>query len=57
MSSIVPNPEEFQKFAASPDEGPLVMLNLLRFKLETAEGSSGRAAYQRHAQNAKEMIQ
>jgi hypothetical protein len=57
MSSIVPNPGEFQKFAAAPDEGPLVMLNLLRFKLETAEGGSGRAAYQRYAQNATQMIE
>jgi uncharacterized protein (DUF1330 family) len=57
MSSIVPNPEEFQKFAASPDEGPLVMLNLLRFKVETAEGGSGRAAYQRYAQSVTQMIQ
>ena len=32
MSAIVPNPQAFQQLAAAPDNGPVVMLNLLKFK-------------------------
>ncbi len=32
MSAIKPSPERLAKFAANPSTGPVVMLNLLRFK-------------------------
>ena len=56
MSSIVPNPEAFQKFAAAPDGGPVVMINLLRFKVAGSGQVSGREAYQRYADSATQMI-
>ncbi len=46
-----PTPEQLQALLAHPDEGPVVMLNLLRFK-PTADapdaGLSGEAAYRRY---------
>lgn len=32
MSTITPNADQFRELAASADEGPVVMLNLLKFK-------------------------
>ena len=36
-SAITPNLDQFQALAAAPDEGPVVMLNLLKFKPGGAE--------------------
>jgi uncharacterized protein (DUF1330 family) len=58
MSAIVPNPEEFQKFVASPDDGPVVMINLLKFAAQAGGGSAtGREAYERYADGATRMIE
>ena len=35
---VHPTPEQIQALAASTDTGPIVMLNLLRFKLAMADG-------------------
>ena len=43
-----PTPEQIQRLLAHPDKGPVVMLNLLRFKPKADapdEGMSGEAAY------------
>ena len=40
MSSIVPNDEALSALASNPDEGIIVMLNLLKFK-----GKEGAEAY------------
>jgi hypothetical protein len=43
MSRIVPNPEQIQALVGDPEPGPVVMLNLLKFK-ERAEGEDGTGA-------------
>ncbi len=43
MSAIVPNLAALQMLATSPDSGPVVMLNLLKF-----QGSEGATAYARY---------
>ena len=48
-AGIVPNLEQFQQLVAAPDEGPVVMVNLLKFK--DAE------AYRRYGNAAIEMIE
>lgn len=57
MSSIRPNPEQFQQLAQARDEGPVVMLNLLKYK-ERAEGEegSGADAYAKYGEAAVRMI-
>ncbi len=58
MSSIVPNPDAFQALAADPDQGPLVMLNLLKFKPRAdGEAGSGADAYRRYGEAAQKMIE
>jgi uncharacterized protein (DUF1330 family) len=58
MSSIVPNPEAFQALMADPDDGPVVMLNLLKFKA-VAEDSSGTGAdaYRRYGDAATKLVE
>ena len=46
--SIEPGPEQISRLASSSDEGPIAMLNLLRFReqaLEPDSGMSGAEAY------------
>jgi len=47
MNMIKSNPEQFKKLDTNPNEGPFVMLNLLKFK---AQG--GAAAYSRYLNEA-----
>jgi uncharacterized protein (DUF1330 family) len=53
-NSVFPSPEQFQDFFGAPDDGPFVMVNLLKFKTkaEYADGAdahlSGREAYARY---------
>jgi uncharacterized protein (DUF1330 family) len=58
MTRITPNREQFEQLATAPDEGPVVMLNLLKFKAH-ADGApgSGREAYGRYGDAAVEMIE
>jgi uncharacterized protein (DUF1330 family) len=57
MSSIVPNPEQFQKFAADPTPGPVVMLNLLKFRARAeGEAGSGADAYARYGDAVTKML-
>jgi uncharacterized protein (DUF1330 family) len=50
-SAITPNLDQFQALAAAPDEGPVVMLNLLKFK------PGGEESYLRYGDVAKDMIE
>lgn len=56
---VHPTQEQIQQLIASPDQGPIVMLNLLRFK-EAAdgidEGVSGAEAYARYSAAAEPFL-
>jgi len=56
-TSITPNVEQFQQLAASPDTGPVVMINLLKFRNGDApDGTTGVEEYRRYGDTALEMI-
>ena len=59
MSRITPNREQFEQLAHAPDDGPVVMLNLLKFKASATGngGGSGADAYQRYGEAAVEMVE
>ena len=58
MSEITPNREQFEQLATAPDDGPVVMLNLLKFKASAGDGSgSGADAYGRYGDAAVQMIE
>ena len=44
MSSLLPSPEAAQKFMQNADKGPVVMLNLLKFKSDGGEQAYGKYA-------------
>ena len=51
MAQIAPEPEQIEELLKGPAEGPVVMVNLLRFKKEADapdEGLSGQEAYGRY---------
>jgi len=57
VGAIEPSPEQMQAFAGLPDEGPVVMINLLRYRERAGydEGSgerpcTGREAYGRYSE-------
>jgi uncharacterized protein (DUF1330 family) len=50
-SAITPNLDQFQALAAAPDQGPVVMLNLLKFKPGSEE------SYLRYGDAARAMIE
>jgi uncharacterized protein (DUF1330 family) len=51
MATLTPTPEQFKAFAELQDEGPIVMVNLLRFKPE-----GGRESYRLYAEKFVEMM-
>ena len=58
MSAIRPNREQFAELAGSSETGPVVMLNLLKFKTSaTGEAGSGADAYKRYGDAAVEMVE
>ena len=58
MSSIRPNPEQFRQLGQSAEKGPVVMLNLLKFKrVVKGETGSGEDAYRRYGDTAVAMIE
>ena len=58
MTKITPNREQFEQLAEAPDDGPVVMLNLLKFKASASDGSgSGAASYGRYGDAAVKMIE
>lgn len=52
MSSILPNDEALRALASNPDEGKVVMLNLLKFK-----GEEGAQAYDRYMKNVSKILE
>lgn len=63
MGVIEPQAERIKEFAEKADDGPIVMLNLLRYRDQAAypEGSdaapcSGREAYQRYSEVALRTV-
>jgi uncharacterized protein (DUF1330 family) len=58
MSAILPNAEQIQELRADPDQGPVVMLNLLKFKPRAVgEEGTGADAYRRYAEKAIKMVE
>ena len=58
MTAIRPNAAAFRQLAASTDEGPVVMLNLLKFKPRADSGDiSGRESYNRYGRDVKPMVE
>jgi len=51
MSALLPNPEAAQAFLSKADKGPVVMLNLLKFK---ADG--GEEAYSKYAEAVGKIV-
>jgi uncharacterized protein (DUF1330 family) len=58
MSTINPDPSRIQALLADPDQGPVVMLNLLKFR-EKAQGEpgSGADAYRRYGDAVIKMVE
>ncbi len=52
MSSIVPTDEALHALASNPDEGVVVMLNLLKFK-----GEEGARAYDRYVESVSKLLE
>jgi uncharacterized protein (DUF1330 family) len=59
LVSITPNRDQFAALAtaASADAGPVVMLNLLKFKDVAADGGSGAASYNRYGDSVTRMVE
>jgi uncharacterized protein (DUF1330 family) len=58
--AIYPTPEQIAALLAGPDDQPVVMLNLLRFKPRADgpdEGVSGEEAYRSYAQAMREIVE
>lgn len=56
--AIAPTPEQMQRLLASPDTGPVVMLNLLKFKaVADGEPGTGAEAYGRYAAKVAPMVE
>jgi uncharacterized protein (DUF1330 family) len=56
VNQITPNLEQFQQLAAAPDTGPVVMINLLKFRDSAVDDESGAVEYRRYGDVALEMI-
>ena len=58
MTHIKPTAEQIKRVAASDDEGPVVMLNLLRFAERASGGSvgSGAKSYERYGEKMRDIM-
>ena len=52
MSGIRPNKEQFLELMNTPDEGPVVMLNLLKFKPRGGQGE-----YNKYGDSVSKMVE
>ena len=58
MSAIRPNREQFLELLDAPDEGPVVMLNLLKFKARSDDGeSTGSSEYGKYSDAVVQMLE
>ena len=59
--SIRPNKDQFLALASAPDEGPVVMLNLLKFKEKASDGAapgaSGASEYGKYSDAVIGMVE
>jgi len=57
MNHINPTEKQFKEFSLQKDDGPFVMINLLKFKKEAAKSSeSGVKAYNRYMENVSSLL-
>ncbi len=52
MSYIQPTEEQLKAFGSDPQDGPIVMLNLLRFK-----GEAGKTSYGRYIEAVRPLVE
>jgi uncharacterized protein (DUF1330 family) len=52
-----PTPEQIETFLAGPPDRPVVMLNLLSFKEQAADGSTGHDAVMRYSRAMREFVE
>jgi uncharacterized protein (DUF1330 family) len=57
MSAIRPNKDQFVELMEAPDEGPVVMLNLLKFKTLADGTGSGASEYAKYGDAAIQMVE
>lgn len=60
MIALYPKQEQLEALARGADGGPVVMLNLLRFKAHATapdEGASGEEAYRRYADAMRKLVE
>jgi uncharacterized protein (DUF1330 family) len=62
MSHIEPTPEQLAAFVALPDDAPVIMVNLLRFKeradgIDAADNISGAEAYGRYGAAVQQFLE
>jgi len=58
VGTIIPRPDQIQALVADPDQGPVVMLNLLKFKERaTGEEGTGADAYRRYGAAVIKMVE
>src|SRR3954468_17036100 len=63
MSAIRPNKDQFVELMETPDEGPVTMLNLLKFKSAAdgkgadGKGASGASEYAKYGDAAVQMVE
>ena len=56
--AIYPTPEQIRTLLAGPEDQPVVMVNLLRFKPQAdGGGESGEAVYARYATAMREVVE
>jgi uncharacterized protein (DUF1330 family) len=62
-NAVMPSPEQAMGFFGAPEDGPFVMVNLLKFKdhAEYADGSdahlSGAEAYARYGEEVRKLVE
>lgn len=62
-NAVMPSPEQAMAFFGAPEDGPFVMVNLLKFKpkAEYEDGSdghlTGREAYERYAEAVGQLVE
>jgi uncharacterized protein (DUF1330 family) len=58
MKNITPTEAQFLEFSNAPDEGPLVMINLLKFKRDEKNSlEQGLAAYDRYGKQVFPLLE
>lgn len=56
MRTLDTNSEDLRAFMEQPEAGPVVMINLLRFRERTDSGEAGVDVYARYARNAAPLV-